>query len=71
METHSMKLCTHCCANLKATRSLEVFRLLTLQTVANFCPLCASACADPTLSFYVSYHFTSELLLFPVASTLL
>ncbi|CAI9558466.1 unnamed protein product, partial [Staurois parvus] len=25
METHSMKLSTHCCANLKATQSLEVF----------------------------------------------
>ncbi|CAI9603112.1 unnamed protein product [Staurois parvus] len=25
METHSMKLSMHCCANLKATRSLEIF----------------------------------------------
>ncbi|CAI9559931.1 unnamed protein product [Staurois parvus] len=25
METHSMKLPTHSCANLKATQSLEVF----------------------------------------------
>ncbi|CAI9535831.1 unnamed protein product [Staurois parvus] len=33
--------------------------------------MCASACADPALSFYVTYHFVAELLLFPVASTLL
>ncbi|CAI9554592.1 unnamed protein product [Staurois parvus] len=26
---------------------------------------------DPALSFYVAYHFVDELLLFPVASTLL
>ncbi|CAI9536152.1 unnamed protein product, partial [Staurois parvus] len=25
METHSMKLSTHCCPNMKATQSLEVF----------------------------------------------
>ncbi|CAI9549000.1 unnamed protein product [Staurois parvus] len=68
METHSMKLSTYCCANLKATRSLEVFRL---QTVGDFCALCASACTDPALSCYVAYHLVAELLLFPVASTLL
>ncbi|CAI9558933.1 unnamed protein product [Staurois parvus] len=52
----SVKLSTHCCCtNLKATSSLE---------------LC-SYCADPALSFYVAYHFVAELLLFPVASTLL
>ncbi|CAI9567326.1 unnamed protein product [Staurois parvus] len=28
-------------------------------------------CADPALSSYVAYHFMVELLLFPVASTLL
>ncbi|CAI9560504.1 unnamed protein product [Staurois parvus] len=46
-------------------------QLLTLQTVGNLCALCASACADPVLSFCVAYHFMAELLLFPVASTLL
>ncbi|CAI9615939.1 unnamed protein product [Staurois parvus] len=48
-----------------------VLYLLTLQTVGDFCALCASACAEPSLSFYVDYHFMAELLLFPVASTLL
>ncbi|CAI9546548.1 unnamed protein product [Staurois parvus] len=38
-----------------------------LVTVGDFC---ASACAGPTLSFYVAYHFLAKLL-FPVASTLL
>ncbi|CAI9541952.1 unnamed protein product [Staurois parvus] len=42
-----------------------------LQTVGYYCELCASACADPALSVYVAYHFVAELLLFPVASTLL
>ncbi|CAI9563691.1 unnamed protein product [Staurois parvus] len=46
-------------------------QLLTLQTVGGFCVLCASACADPTLVFYVTYHLVAELMLFPVASTLL
>ncbi|CAI9550920.1 unnamed protein product [Staurois parvus] len=40
-------------------------------TVADFCVLWASECADPALSFYVACHFVVELLLFPVASTLL
>ncbi|CAI9574527.1 unnamed protein product [Staurois parvus] len=31
----------------------------------------ADSCADPALSFYVAYHFVTDLLLFPVASTLL
>ncbi|CAI9616893.1 unnamed protein product [Staurois parvus] len=29
-------------------------QILTLQTVGDFCSLCTSACADPTLSFYMS-----------------
>ncbi|CAI9575417.1 unnamed protein product [Staurois parvus] len=33
--------------------------------------LCASACTEPTLSFYMAYHFVAELLLFSVDSTLL
>ena len=37
----------------------------------NLCALCASASADPALSFYVAYHFVAELLSFPIASTLL
>ncbi|CAI9571146.1 unnamed protein product [Staurois parvus] len=44
-------------------------KLLSLQTVGGFYTLCASACADPALSFYVAYHFVAELLLFPVAFT--
>ncbi|CAI9560725.1 unnamed protein product [Staurois parvus] len=40
METHSIKLSTYCCcSNLKATQRLEVFWLLTLQTVGDFCAL--------------------------------
>ncbi|CAI9535565.1 unnamed protein product [Staurois parvus] len=42
-----------------------------LQTFSEFCTLCSSACADPTLSFYMTYYFMAELLLFPIASTLL
>ncbi|CAI9585415.1 unnamed protein product [Staurois parvus] len=45
--------------------------VLTLQTVGDFCALCASACADPALSCDVAYHLVAEWLLFPVASTLL
>ena len=36
--------------------------------VGDLCALCASAFADPALSFYVAYHFVAELLLFPIAS---
>ncbi|CAI9532067.1 unnamed protein product, partial [Staurois parvus] len=43
----------------------------SLQTVGDFCAFCASACAAPALSFYMAYHLVAELLLFPVASTLL
>ncbi|CAI9599044.1 unnamed protein product [Staurois parvus] len=45
--------------------------LLTLHTVGHYCTLCASACSDHALSSYVAYHLVAELLLFPVASTLL
>ncbi|CAI9566378.1 unnamed protein product, partial [Staurois parvus] len=55
METHSMKLSTLLC-------------LSEGHTVGDFCALCASACADPALSFYIAYHLVAELLLFPVAS---
>ena len=44
---------------------------LTLQKVDDLFTLCASASADPTSSFYVAYHFVAELLLFPIAFTLL
>ncbi|CAI9621056.1 unnamed protein product [Staurois parvus] len=46
-------------------------QLLTLQTVGDFCALCASACADSALSCDVAYYLVAEWLLFPVASTLL
>ncbi|CAI9545722.1 unnamed protein product [Staurois parvus] len=42
-----------------------------MQTFGDFCALCASACTDPALSFNMAYHFVAELLLFPIASTLL
>ncbi|CAI9615563.1 unnamed protein product, partial [Staurois parvus] len=29
------------------------------QTVGDFCTLCASACANPALSFYVAYHLVA------------
>ncbi|CAI9612370.1 unnamed protein product [Staurois parvus] len=63
METHSMKLSTHCCANLKATQSFEVLSSLLCRQLAT-----SAHCA---LSFYVAYHFMAELQLFLVASTLL
>ncbi|CAI9560678.1 unnamed protein product [Staurois parvus] len=40
METHSIKLSMHCCANTK-------FVDLLLLTDGDFCALCASTCADP------------------------
>ncbi|CAI9598808.1 unnamed protein product, partial [Staurois parvus] len=49
----------------------EIVQNVLLLTVSNFCALCAATCADPALSFSVAYHFVAELLLFPVASTLL
>ncbi|CAI9535427.1 unnamed protein product [Staurois parvus] len=68
METHFMTFSVHgCCANVKATQ-FGGLQLLTLQTVGNFCTLCASEGANPLC---VAYHFVVELLLFPVASTLL
>ncbi|CAI9559776.1 unnamed protein product [Staurois parvus] len=38
---------------------------MTLQTIGDVCVLCASACADHALSFYMACHFVAELLLFP------
>ncbi|CAI9600429.1 unnamed protein product [Staurois parvus] len=43
METHSMKV--------------TVVVLLTLQTVGDFYKLCASACAESALLFYMAYRF--------------
>lgn len=49
METHSMKLSTHCSsANLTVTWSLEA--------------LYASKSIEPALSFSVAYHFVAEFL---------
>ncbi|CAI9535374.1 unnamed protein product [Staurois parvus] len=44
---------------------------MSLATVGEYCSLCASAYADPALSFNVAYHLVAKLLLFPIASTLL
>ncbi|CAI9608324.1 unnamed protein product [Staurois parvus] len=38
---------------------------------SDFYTLGASACGNPALSFYMAYHLVAELLLFPIASTLL
>ena len=53
METHSMKLSTHCSwANLKATWSLEVCSDWLCRKLAT--TLCASASADPAPSLYTA-----------------
>ncbi|CAI9582870.1 unnamed protein product [Staurois parvus] len=36
METHSMKLPTHCCTNLKATQGLEVFSYKLCRRLGTF-----------------------------------
>ncbi|CAI9612741.1 unnamed protein product, partial [Staurois parvus] len=44
---------------------------LTIDSADSWRLLCASACTDPALSFYVAYHFMAELLFIPLASILL
>ena len=68
LETHSMKVSTHCSwVNLKATLSLEVYSDWSWRPLRTM----SSASSDPALLFYVAYHFVAELLLIPIASTLL
>ncbi|CAI9619963.1 unnamed protein product [Staurois parvus] len=49
----------------------KVWRSLAIDSAESWRLLRTSACSDPSLSFYVAYHFVAEFLLFPLASTLL
>lgn len=67
VESHSMKLSTlHYWTNLKTSRSLDIYnyREDTVKKAGYICTQWASASDDPTLRFYVVYHFVANLMFY-------
>lgn len=71
IETHSLKLSTHCSsANLKATWSFEVCSDLLCRKLATSAHYAAgTASTYPALGFFMAYHFMAELQWFSITST--
>ncbi|CAI9589583.1 unnamed protein product [Staurois parvus] len=72
MEIYSMKLATHCCcARLKAIQSLKVFSYWLCRQLVTSLHCALQHELTPLCNFLWPTTSWFELLLFPVASTLL